>query len=68
VIPYIVPEMVEALKPRQSAPEPVPPILPKRSAARQNASKPISFPHVLAILRHSDALVAVMRQFILWHW
>jgi hypothetical protein len=66
VIPYIGPEIVEALRARQSFPELALPVLPKRSAARQNTSEPTPFPHMLSSLRHSNALVAVMGLVTRW--
>jgi hypothetical protein len=66
VIPYIGPEIVEALRARQSFSELARPVLPKRSAARQNTSEPIPFPHMLSSLCHSNALVAVMGLVTRW--
>jgi hypothetical protein len=66
VIPYIGPEIVEALTAKQSFLELAPPVLPKRSAARQNTSEPIPFPHTLSSLRHSNVLVAVMGLLTRW--
>ncbi|MCU1252829.1 MAG: hypothetical protein JWQ49_5858 [Edaphobacter sp.] len=66
VIPYIGPEIVEALRAKQSLPELAPPVLPKRSAAGQNTSEPIAFPHTLSSLHHSNALVAVMGLLTRW--
>lgn len=60
VIPYIGPEIAQALRSRQSSPELAPPVLSKYSGACQNTSEPISFPHMLASVRHSNALVAIM--------
>lgn len=59
MIPYIGPEIVEVLRAKQTSRELAPPVLPKRSLARQNASKPISFPHMIFSLKHSDALMAI---------
>jgi hypothetical protein len=66
VIPYIGPEIVEALRAKQSFRELAPPVLPKRPAARQNTIQPIPFPHTLSSPRHSNALVAVMGQLTRW--
>ena len=66
MIPYIGQEIVEALRARSSLPDLALPVLPKRSAARQNTNEPISFPHVLSNLRHSNALVAVMGLVTRW--
>ncbi|MDT7810234.1 MAG: hypothetical protein QOJ42_150 [Acidobacteriaceae bacterium] len=66
MIPYIGPEIVEALRARQSSAELAPPVLPNRSAALQNTSEPIPFPHTLSTLRHSNALVAVMGLLTRW--
>jgi hypothetical protein len=66
VIPYIGPEIVEALRAKPSFPELAPPVLPKTSAARQNSSEPIPFPHTLTSLRHSNALVAIMGLLTRW--
>jgi hypothetical protein len=66
VIPYIGPEIAEAMKSRQSSPELAPPVLSKYSGACQNTSKPISFPHMLSSLRHSKALVAIMELVTRW--
>jgi hypothetical protein len=63
VIPFIGPEIVEVLIARQSSSEPASPVLPKCSAALQDTSEPISFPHMLASLRHSNVLVAIMTLF-----
>jgi hypothetical protein len=60
MIPYIGPEMAEALRSRQRSPELAPLALSKYSGARQNTNEPISFPHMLPSLRHSNALVAIM--------
>ena len=66
MIPYIGPEIAEALSSRQSSPEPAPPVLSEYSGACQNTSEPISFPHVLSSLRHSNALVAIMELVTRW--
>jgi hypothetical protein len=66
VIPYIGPEIIEALRAKQSFPELAPSVLPKHSAARQNTSEPIPFPDMLSSLRHSNALVAVMGLVTRW--
>jgi hypothetical protein len=66
VIPYIGPEIVEALRASHSLPDLALPVLPKRSAARQNTNELIPFPHLLSDLRHSNALVAVMGLVTRW--
>jgi hypothetical protein len=66
MIPYIGPEIAEALRSRQRSPELTPLVLSKYSGACQNTSKPISFPHMLSSLRHSHALVAIMELVTRW--
>ncbi len=66
MIPYIGPEIAEALKSRQSSSELAPPVLSKYSGACQNTSGPISFPHTLSSLRHSNALVAIVELVTRW--
>jgi hypothetical protein len=66
MIPYIGPERAEALRSRQRTPELAPLVLSKYSGACQNTSEPISFPHMLSSLRHSNALVAIMELVTRW--
>jgi hypothetical protein len=66
MIPYIGPEIAEALRSRQRSPELAPLVLSKYSGACQNTSEPISFPHMLSSLCHSNALVAIMELVTRW--
>jgi hypothetical protein len=56
MIPYIGPEIAEALKSRQRSPELAPLVLSKYSGACQNTSEPISFPLVLHRIDHPKCL------------
>jgi hypothetical protein len=62
VIPFIGPEMVEALRAKQNFIDLPPPVLPKRSAARQKTSEPIPSPHTLS------ASVTPTHESPLWGW
>jgi hypothetical protein len=66
MIPCIGPEIDEALRSRPRSPELAPLVLSKSSGACQNTSEPISFPHMLSSLRHSNALVAIMELVTRW--
>ncbi len=66
MMPYIGPEIVEVLRARQTSPELAPPVFPKRSPARQNTSKPISFLHMPCRANHSNALVVIVEMVTRW--